>query len=439
MSEQYRLGQIEIEDFVLATIGSGGIVASLDLKSRYSLATISQSIFNNTMTLTVTFVDGTGAYSGLSKIGIQAQEIVFVNVRTPPDVGYPSEYISQQFAVQSVESELDQTGNGMLITLYCKEINFLLNMTESVNQSFNERYHNVAYQVFDRIKKHPAYKSVLKDFGNGLSFNTPKIDVHETDNREVFIIPGLDPFAAMEMLARRSFRSKTLASMYVFYQRQGVFCFHNVEQLISEGLEGSKRQYRWDPSGQFNFESTNYLKINHFEVSNIDNTSNITRGAYKNSVRSIDLVRQTYTDIKYNYKDEFSRFANLGANKIVSDDYLDNFCGEEYEYIYYLDSSKRNQVFPAFMGRTLSYFYTLGSLTSSIRVAGDTTVKPGMVIDVSMSEQSGITIGRAGTKLSGSWFVQGVNHSFTPAEHVTTLSCSKNGIDIGSDLGGGDF
>ena len=442
-------GVVNIEKAVLGIVDVSGVTSLIDLQGTNILlnTVIKQSIYSPDIELSLSISEGLGHLTSFNKVGLQGQEFVQLKIVKPgvkdkKGTKAPTE-IDLQFWCKSVQDvEFGDKADTQSYQLDCITKESILNTFSSVNQSFSQTYSNTANSIFvSHIQKNSVAKKFFKKHG-AIDFTKPSITTHDSKIVNDFIIPGLTPFKAIDMCARRSFIPSSFGNLWTFYQNFDGYYFHNIEQLIKEGKEKAKANAE-DFTLDYNVtpDKVENLRVDRqaHNISDIDGSDTLINsgtGTFKNTVRTVDIISQTYTDTSFNYNEKFSKFEHLGEAQLADKSWVDNYTSSNYEHLYLKDTSKQNQYFEQVLGHRIPYFVTLNNLKCSVTTDGDLFWKAGQVVSIAVSEQTGFTKKSAEEhKFAGYWLVEQVTHIFNAAEATTVLTLVKDSVS--SVLGSG--
>jgi len=443
MAEDIGIGVLDIQSFTFIALGGAGapsLKQEIDLMGQggtplFTMAVLIQSMRNHSMILKVQLSEATGISTRFNKKGLQGQEFVFLRARTPD-----KREIDLAFFVHKISNiEHSSSNQSTAVMLECVTFESLISSTQSINRAYeNSNYSDVAANIYGRdIIGTSKYKTAFKRYSARSEFKTRPMKIHQTDNTHDFIIPGLNPFYAIEWCARRSQKVGSLASLFLFYERFDGYCYHNVERLIREGRNREADNdlvFRYSPSEQTGKAAGPYSKDAHRKVNSIDaielqdTQKLISNGGFRNKIRAVDMIKQRYDDINFSYEVDHANMAGLGDNMMVDSDFQRLFIGPMHEQVLLKDGSKQNQTFEFIQGHRMAYVQQLYGMKCAISIEGDLDVMPGQVCKFDIPEMSANEDIERGeiTKFSGSWLIESVTNMFTNQSHSTSLSLIKD-------------
>ena len=144
-----KIGSLVIDTLHLVALNKDGSVKAgpVELYSKLINAVITQSLFESSITMTLTISEAEGLLTRFNKKGILGQEFVILQARSDHAQDRP---INLQFHLRSVrEAELSTQGQSAMLVLECVTKESLLNSYVSVNQSFNKTYDGVVKTIWD--------------------------------------------------------------------------------------------------------------------------------------------------------------------------------------------------------------------------------------------------------------------------------------------------
>ena len=443
--ELQKSGVLELQEARLCVLDENGMKSFLDIHEQIVFFILSQDLFESSININISMVDAVGHLSRFNKSGYQGQEFVELKCKKPGDDG---ELIDLQFWIYEI-SEIGGNfkNDGSSYNLLGKTKEKIIDTYSDVNQAFTGTYSSVANTIFDNyITKDSRNKKLFKKYP-GFNFKKRSFDVHESVVENQFIVPGLQPFAAIDMCARRCLGRKgsnaAASNIFTFYETIGGYKFHCLDDLINDGKKNHP-----DPDLTFEYEPMRERnegggglqasgirfdrKIREIvSLKTSDNLMNGNGGVLKNTVLIVDTVSKSYSRRLYDYESQFNNVPHLGNTPLVDSNYLNNFVRPSYEHLYFKDSTKNNQQFDQILGVGLPFVVQLYNLQLTFVIEGDTSIKPGQVLKINLPELSAITsqpTDRFSTKFSGFWLVKNVLHEYSRDAFHTTISCLKDSI-----------
>lgn len=431
MAEYPVIGIVEVQEFSIVALGPSGIkVDPIPLADVFITASVTQSIWNSSISVSLNIVESKGLLTRFNEIGIQGQEFVRLKFSSPT---VPHGNIDLNLWVYSVDSiELSTQGQSASFVLHCVDYTSLLSLYGSVNRAYNSEYAKVVQSIYyDHIKE-----------GVGSKFfpwhDLEDVDAHPTDGKANFIIPGLNPFQAIDMCGRRSFSKDNIGQLFLFYQNKDKHCFHNIETLMSEGANKvlkrtiERPKLRWGTTDDLETYTTSGTDNRLKKITDIKFPNQMRLGATGsnfNTTRQLDIVGKQFKDIVFSYPEKFNKFKKVGSDALFDQDFYNMFATHNYQYLVMKDTTKNNQFYEHVVGHRMPFVNHMQDMQCVVELEGDTSYIPGELVDLDVPEQSGILENlseRVVNKMGGMWFVVGVTQVFTRDTHLTTLNLTKN-------------
>jgi len=436
MAKFPTIGIVEVQELSIVALDSRGApkVQAIPLSDVLITATITQSIYLSSMIVNIVIAESKGLLTRFNQLGIQGQEFVKLRI-TSPGVDYGMMDLSL-WVFNIGEIELSSQGQSTSFVLECVESTALINLYGSVNKAYNGEYSNVVQSIYKYHIQQPAWKAFNNAYASGVPRHGRPIDVHPTDGIANFIIPGLNPFQAIDTCGRRSFSKNNISQLFLFYQNKDGHCFHNMETLMSEGANKvlgrdflKRDKLRWSTTEDTDTAQadTKIRKLSNFKFPNQMHLGGT--GSNRNTTRQLDIVGKQYKDIVFSYPDRFNDFKKVGSDALFDQDFYNLFAESNYQYLVMKDSTKNNQFYEHVIGHRMPFYNHMHDMQCSAELEGDTSYIPGEIVELDVPEQSGMLENlseRVVNKLGGKWFVSEVTQIFTHDTHLTNLKLIKN-------------
>jgi len=433
MARTPGVGKPEILACVMFVLDHKGLrTQEFDLLKYNPSFTVVQSMNSNHITAQVQFTESEGTFTRYNKVGIQGQEFLIIHFRTPD-----KKEVKLEFFVHKIDGiDFSRQNQTSMLTLHCVTKERLISTISSVNRGFiNKTFGQAAAGIYySDILRNRVYRNYFEDkqYSPFVSFEIREFDLHPTDGIQDWVIPGLQPDDAIEFCARRSLGKGTPMNLFLYYETFDGYCFHNVEKLINDGLKLVKERdlvFFYKPNEEGTIPVDPLRKVENIGgVHLADTIDRIGTGAFRNKVRTVNLINQNYNDVRYNYSTE-NRQATLGETFLIDKEFQDVFlANDEYEILLLKDNSKKNQFFEYIQGHRMAYTQQLTSMTCSIEIQGDTSIIPGTVCEFSIPEMAGTSSTERiePTKFSGNWLISDVVNTFDQENHRTSLNLIKD-------------
>jgi hypothetical protein len=401
-----------------------GMVSLNDLYSNFS---ITQSIFDPYMTLTIHITNSKLVLERFGTKGLQGEEFVKIKFQTPTmhiieDLFYVSGYgpIKQ-------DSHNLQTG----LVLRCVSKDKLINDQMTVNQTFSGSTSDIAKNIFNNyILGSEKYKQMK---ASGTLWKEKPIEIDESIGTQNLIIPGITPFAALHFLAVRSFGgSKYPSSFYTFYESTTAFHFKNIEKW-EDDVRVQGYTYDSELGALPHHHKDFYYNIKYMSPLVMKNTmEGIHEGEYAAKTTAIDFNKKSFYVNEFNLKKERESFNILGKEFNMSSSFFDMYGNDPVEEMVVVDSTKGvfNENFASIVGRRNAYMQMLGHYNLNIVINGDSSMTAGSVIKIKLKESGAPEKKTKGSMYSGNWYVTEVAHICDNGVFNTKLTISKDGLDF---------
>ena len=285
----------------------------IDIKFIMLELNIYESIFNNAVTGTVVIGD---TKNQIARMEIQGLERIAFHLKTPgrttrkEDVVDASFETGEPFHVYKV-TDRKQINSGLTtFKLHFASREFMRNLRTKVSQSYDGKCDST---VADIMKD--------KDYLD----SRKKLHIEPTGNSLKFVIPNLNPFDAINMIANKSVPENSRGVGYFFYETTGGFYFRSWQNMITR--QGNfaripKQDFYYQPQKLDSVQTTfgkdgkeqdkvlrgfqsveAYQFVNNFH----DVATNTALGTYGHRVISHNLFDKSYDVSDYNYHRQFNK------------------------------------------------------------------------------------------------------------------------------------
>ena len=284
---------------------------------------IYEGIYNSSITGSIVIADTSNLIGNLP---IQGTERLFfklnnklVNNSSSNTLDF-TEKSGHPLHIYKVTNREQLNDNTQTYTLHFASREFIRNQRLKVSEAFNGRMDESVYSIFKR----PEYLDSKK-----------KLYFQKTQNSDKIVVPNINPFDAIKMLAKRalpeSFRDK--GAGYLFFETPRGFHFRSWESLCI-GKNGKpreiKQKFRYvqvnfdrfghevlDEQGQpLNKVVEDYKNVESYRLLNSthDVAANTALGTYGHTVISHNLYNKSYKKDKYHYHDSFNTTGHVDNN-----------------------------------------------------------------------------------------------------------------------------
>ena len=365
-----------------------------------------ESLDSNSMSMNITFLDASNL---TNKIDFDGTETITIEFNTLGD-----REVSAKYRIFKNDIVPDDTGNAKGVVLYGVSEEHFKSSILDVNQSYREEISGFASNVFDKLK------------------SEKELQLHKTSGRGVTIIPGMTPFEAMDFLASRAYDTKYRSSAYKFYETFDGFHFVNIEKKIADGKKDAITYVKIQDARSSTPKWYHITKLN-LDVAK-DSMHKIKSGMYASEAKEIDLISQRVITSDFILAEQFDEFEHLDqdAMSLESVDFIEDslnivntsfwlFSGQTGE----TDNQSLN--FVDIIPRRLYYLSALEQVKASMEIPGNSSLSPGMVINLDMLEVTSKTKDKEQEgKISGNYLVNTVQHLITRDEYVCLVKMCKD-------------
>ena len=290
----------------------------VDVKHIMLELNIYESIYKNAITGSIVIAD---EGNQIARMSIQGLERIAFHLKTPgvaygrEDVIDASEETGEPYHIYKITDRKQPSRGYMTYTLHFASREFMRNIRTKVSQSYDGKCDQMIRNIF----KDENYLDSKK-----------KLYYESTGNALKFVVPNLNPFAAINMIADRSVSDKSGGVGYYFYETTGGFHFRSWASMITnqgEFARAPRQQFYYQPlkmgsdskaTDQDKIERE-YETVEAYEFINNfhDVASNTVLGTYAHRVISHDLFNKSYNISDYNFHREYPKTPHtdtVGAN-----------------------------------------------------------------------------------------------------------------------------
>lgn len=367
---------------------------------------LDESIETNSMAMNITFLDASNL---TNKIDFDGTETITVEFNTLGD-----REVSAKYRLFKNDIIPDDTGNMKGVVLYGVSEEHFKSAIIDVNQSYREQISGFAQNVYDKLG------------------SDKELELHETSGRGVTIIPGMTVFESMDFLASRSYDTKYRSSAFRFYETFDGFHYVNIERKIAEGKKDAITYVKVQDART---QTPKWYHISSLKLDVAkDSMHKIKSGMYASEAKEIDLINHKVITSDFILAEQFDEFEHLDqdAMSLESIDFIEDslnivntsfwlFSGQTGE----TDAEALN--FVDIIPRRLYYLSALEQVKASMQIPGNSSLSPGMVINLDMLEVTSKTKSKEQEgKVSGNYFVTSVKHIITRDEYVCLVNTCKD-------------
>jgi hypothetical protein len=384
-------------------------VANFDFKYSFISFDVYESIFTPGILANITILD-TGDYIGQQKLsGGEPVTIVF-----KPPGGEMVEYKMIINKVKKMEATPSQRAKSYVIEAGSEEI------FNSKDKYVTKSYENKQFsQMVEDI-----FKEYLK--------SDKKLNVEETKGLQKYIVPSQKPYAAIDMIRRRSVSSQNESSTYMFFENSEGFHFTTLEKIIRD--KKIVRTLVQDNTTGANFLTAKANNILQLKVpQQMDLAKSTSSGVMKSSFKTFNMFTLDYKEKDVTKPEDGT--SKPGKERIKSS--YENKHKDEPGLISVMPVANEKDVglggksyIPEQTPKQRAYADALASGVMKMTVVGDTIYKAGTMITAQITKKMDTTTNPGlDYALTGDMIISAVRHKINPPgvrpRYVTVLECLK--------------
>ena len=437
----------------------------IDIKFIMTELNIYESIYNNAVTGSIVIGD---TKNQISRMEIQGLERIAFHLKTPgityrkEDVIDASEETGEPFHVYKITNRKQVNTGVIAYTLHFASREFMRNLRTKVSQSYDGKC--------DR-----AVIDIMRD-ENYLD-SKKKLHVEPTGNSLKFVVPNLNPFDAINMIANKSLPEKSNGVGYFFYETTGGYYFRSWQNMVTSQGEfhrpykqnfysqpvklGDVAKSRDEKTGKAQdkvdreFQTVEqYQFVNNFH----DVAANTALGTYGHRVISHNLFDKSYDIADYHYHREFGKTPHADTLKFTTNQYAIMNGAVDYDnnksVSDYAESRVSLQAVTPFMhdkdvgrygldvaadgtktGQKISQYNQIAHGTSLLlTVKGQSQLAAGDLIRfnlVDVNSKSMKMTNPNDPRFSGDYVITKVRHQVTGDSYKMVLECAKDSVATG--------
>ena len=285
----------------------------LDLKPSVVEINIYEDINRASITGEIFFMDQHSLVENAPLIG---QETLFLKLNTP-NHEEPIDFSQNPVQVYKLGTKMDTSRNVELIGLHFVSMEVMKNERKKVSQS----YHSETSKMVEDILRDEDYLDTKKQLFIERSLGVRKI-----------IFPRVHPFSAIHSLKKDSISERTNSPHYYFFENARGIHFRTLQSLYREppvrefhyGELGDRRSFNLAEQRAFENVAEQYRRVLYWRViSTSDMLISLGTGLLSSSYLEHDIFNKTYTEKKFNYFDDFDKFARTAGGGDVGDVYAE--------------------------------------------------------------------------------------------------------------------
>ena len=420
---------------------------------------IFESIFNSTMTGTLSFGDTNSIVERLPIIG---KEFLEFKVRTP--VQYNGEYggeinaIDHKFFVYKISVQEQVSARNQIVELSFCSVEMLKNSRVRVSKAYDGSYERAVQEIFKS-------KTIL---------NSKKpLHLERTRLNQKVVVPNLRPFDAIKMFTSRSLSTISNSASFLFYETTQGFHFRSLDSMFRDlksgvGPSSSMFTYSLETSGQPNPSTTTgdafaslQRVYNHKFVNTMDTISDSRSGMMASKLITYDGFDKTFNTKEFRYSKDYFTLPHLeqdsesefpASYSIIPEtpaDFTEEITNKEGLNNIYTDYTDGKTMFMSNTSKThntnsdsgyhaertvqsrLHALEILDKIKLNLTVPGNTHINAGQVVTVTVPSYALETYEKAQKQhnrfLTGRYLITDLRHNidFTNQKHRTALTLSK--------------
>jgi hypothetical protein len=400
---------VKLADFELATldiIGHNGDV--IDLTGIYTKIIVMEDMFTQSVNVDLFISDTSDMISTLPIIG---QERVELKFKSPA----ASRYIYLQLWVYRVSNLKVERGE-LEYRLNLVTMDLVSNFEHKISRYFSNNSAAIALQIFE-------------EFGSSKS-----LSISRSEDVQELVVPNISPFAAIRWLAKLAYKSGT--SAYFFFENTKEYIFKPIEELF---FNVKKAEYKIGPSDVSDIIASLPMIQEWKTISNFDVLANISKGMYKTTNLSCDILSRQVNKTTHSYWKDSERYIESrindidGADKPLMDisksSKLSNL-QHNPEIMVYTSSNKYRSYNTD--ENILSRYYGLQlfeNLKIELKVYGNSSISAGDIIGIELPvfvESSSIKDVNASPTYYGKWLVVSNRHTITVDGYYMVIQAVKD-------------
>jgi len=386
-----------------------------DLTGQMQTIEIYESINSHTITVDIAINDGLDIYSALP---ITGEEKIILEIATPG--GDDSEPIRYELYVNKILGmTMADDGSSRSYVIRCCTKEFLTNKVSQYTRKYSDQPGKVI-------------ESILTD---KLKSDKELVISEPTKGTFDYMVYDKRPLQIIDLITERSVSLNHKSSLFVFYEDIKGYNFTTIENLIAIRKEyiGDK-QFFFDTNTAANIKNKNMRNIIAMTIMNTgDNINKLMSGALKSKTEALDLITgkvevSTYQDSVNS--DDFVKIDDSYEN-FNSSEYLEEFEVNSGKSFFVLkDISRPENYHDISIGHKIAYGSKLTQFNSLIKIAGDTEILPGDVIEINVPVFSSLTLEEQNmgvkTKSTGNYLITDLKRKiFKKSDQFShEMSCS---------------
>ena len=435
----FRITECSIQTF-------GGQI--YDINDKWVQVDIFESIYAPSLELILTIQDGVGMLETLPIIG---EEKIFMTMYTGSD---PTRATRMIFHTYKIEEIKDTAMSASTYRIRCCSPESVLNTRLRVYNSYGSLpYSEMAKQIYQEYFTLELNKSLSPVYKK--NFN-----IEDTKGGYVIAFPGMNPFDALSMIARRSITrvDNTIpGSLFFFWETLHGHYFRSVETImkryqehVEDGLLDDIPKFLVRPKNLQDPDNPNsgrnekdFYTIDHFEHENyFDTLKNMQEGMYSRKLVGHNLIDMVVEQHEYFYdRDGYSQ-GHLKKDSILASSASMGLApsgaekkGAQHnkfahvEYFPLNGSAFYNNAGKWKLNRG-SQIEQLQSMVLNVTIPGDDRIEAGTCITLELPSRVPRTPTNKEVLRSGGFLVTRVQHNFRGGDYKMVLEVVKDSYEV---------
>ena len=417
-----------------------------DVLDKQMMVEIYESIYSPSLDCVITFLDSVGMLETLPIIG---EEKIFLTFYTAT----PERSIRRIFYSYKIEEIQDNAQQSTTFRLRCCSPESVLNTRLRVYNSYGPMpYSQMAKSIYFEYFERELQTIFSPEYSK--SFN-----VEDTKESYVIAVPGMHPFDAMNMLARRSITlvdNRIPGSLFFFWETLHGHYFRSIEtimkryqELVEEGNLTDIPSFMVRPKNlqdedrpELPMNEADFGTIDDFEHKTYFNTlKNMEEGMYSRKLVGHNIWDMKVEQHEFFYdKDGFAQ-GHLKKNSILASTKSIGLAPPNAEKKGAAHNKFAHVEYYPLSGSTFynnagkwrlnrgSQIEQLQSMVLNITIPGDDRVECGTCIDLDLPSRVPFTTQKEVLR-SGGYLVTRIHHQFFKGDYRMKLECAKDSYDM---------
>lgn len=243
-----------------------------------------------------------------------------------------------------------------------------------------------------------------------------KIHIEQTKGIDDVLISQMYCFEAIDFIRKRAVSESNISSSFVFFENQEGFNFVTIEKLLDEGKHkiGDKVFFN-DETGKQDMKSMQYRTVIHIQETTAASSIQKISNAQNNRVKTFDIFTGRISDFVYiNAKDQFKYKFAQDAKPVRSFAFEEKY-GRGLTKTLFVpkDSSKPENFIEEKVLYENPFIERLFQSVYEMNVWGDSSLKVGDVIDVTIPKGVNYDDSKTDRLKNGNFMISALRHNIT--------------------------